>query len=198
MARSGGRLGVLGGTFDPPHVGHLSTAVTVRHALGLDRVALVVANHPWHKADRGPVTPAAVRLAMVRAAVDGVEGLEASDVEIQRGGDSFTVDTLEELAALDPAGQRFLILGADAAAGLPRWSRPERVAELATLVLVERAGAPSALPAGWSAERVVVPRLDVSSSDLRRRVAEGWPIDFLTPPGVVDHIAQQGTYGGRP
>lgn len=193
------RLGVLGGTFDPPHVGHLVTAVTVRHALGLDRVLLMVANHPWHKAQPGAVTPALERLAMVRAAVHGVPGIEASDLEVRRGGDSFTADTLEELAELDPTGERFVILGADAAAGLAGWSRPHRVAELATVVLVDRPGLPSAAPpVGWDFERVAVPRLDVSSTDLRRRVVEGWPIHFLTPAGVVDHIVAQGTYGGQP
>ena len=93
------KYGILGGTFDPPHVGHLVSAVNVRHALGLDRVLLVVANVPWQKAGSRPISPAADRLAMVEAAVEGVPGLEACDLELARGGPSYSVETLQTLAA---------------------------------------------------------------------------------------------------
>lgn len=193
----GRRLGILGGTFDPPHVAHVVMAADVRFALGLDLVLLVVANVPWQKVGSRPVTPAEHRLAMVRAAVAGVEGLAASDVEIRRGGPSYTADTLAELAAGDPAGQRFLILGADAAAGLPTWERAERLPALATLVLVDRPGLTCPPPPpGWEFERVEIPRLDVSSTDVRARLAAGRPIDGLVPPGVVACIRELGIYGG--
>jgi nicotinate-nucleotide adenylyltransferase len=199
VGAAGERLGVFGGTFDPPHIGHLVAATEVRHALDLDRVLLVVANEPWQKTGTREISPAADRLAMVEAAVGGVEGLEASALEIERGGPSYSVDTLETLAAADPAGTQFLILGGDAAAGLATWERTEALPGLATLVLVDRPGlsAPDP-PPGWSLERVEMPRLDVSSTDLRDRMAGGRPVAFLTPQAVVSCIGERRLYRGRP
>jgi nicotinate-nucleotide adenylyltransferase len=195
----GERLGVFGGTFDPPHIGHLVAALEARHALRIDRVLLVVANEPWQKVGSREISPPEDRLAMVAAAVGGVEGLEASDIEIRRGGRSYTVDTLEELAAADPDGERFVVLGADAAGGLATWERSEALPGLATLVLVDRPGMPAPdPPAGWSFVRVVIPRLDVSSTDLRARVVDGRPLEFLTPPAVVSCIRDRQLYRGRP
>jgi nicotinate-nucleotide adenylyltransferase len=195
----GERLGILGGTFDPPHVGHLVAALAVRFSLGLDRVLLVVANEPWQKVGTRPISPAPDRLAMVRAAVVGLEGVEASDLEVTRGGRSYTVDTLEALAANDPDGVRYLILGADAAGGLPTWERAEQLPSLATLVIVERPGVPApAPPPGWTIERVEMPRLDISSTDLRERVGDGRPLEFLTPASVVSCIRDLGLYRVRP
>jgi nicotinate-nucleotide adenylyltransferase len=134
----GERLGVFGGTFDPPHVGHLVVAVNVRHALGLDRVLLVVANDPWQKTSGRDVSAAADRLAMVEAAVGDVDGLEASAVEIERGGVSYTADTLAALRADDPDAELFLVVGTDAARGLTTWDRVDAVRDMATLVVVTR------------------------------------------------------------
>ncbi|MFQ5558280.1 MAG: nicotinate-nicotinamide nucleotide adenylyltransferase, partial [Acidimicrobiales bacterium] len=117
----GERLGVLGGTFDPPHHGHLATALEVRHRLRLDRVLLVVANDPWQKTALQPVTPAVDRLALVRAAVEGLDGLEANADEIDRGGESYTADTLAALRRRHPAAALFVIVGSDAAEGLDTW-----------------------------------------------------------------------------
>ena len=188
------RIGVFGGTFDPIHVGHLVTAVNVRHSLRLDRLLLVVANDPWQKA--GTVaTPAEDRLAMVRAAVGDVEGLEASDVELRRGGRSYTADTLAELAGANPGAELFLVVGSDAAAGLPTWEQVERVRALATLVVVTRPGAEDALPpGGWDHVRLEVPRLEVSSTDLRARFADGRPLDYLVTQPVQDLIRARGLY----
>lgn len=195
MADGGERLGVLGGTFDPIHVGHLVAAVNARHALGLDRVLLVVANVPWQKAGRAGMAPAADRLAMVEAAVAGVEGVEASGIEIERGGDTYTADTLEALLAEDPARELFLVVGDDVAAELHTWRRPETVRDLATLVVVSRPGAePVRLGPGWRHQRVEIPALDVSSTDLRARVAEGRPLDFLVPDGAIRCIRERGLY----
>ncbi len=194
-ASRGERIGVFGGTFDPIHVGHLVTAVNVRHALGLDRVLLVVANDPWQKADL-PVTPAADRLVMVEAAVADVEGIEASDLEITWGGRSYTADTLATLRRLHPAAELHVILGSDAAALLPTWTRVEEVRALATLVVVTRPGADAmAPPAGWDYRAVEVPRLEVSSTDLRRRCVDGRPLDWLVSAPVVHVIRQRGLYG---
>lgn len=187
------RLGVFGGTFDPVHVGHLAAAVQVRAALALDRVLLVVANQPWQKEDRA-ITPAEDRFAMVVAAVEGRDGLEASPAEIDRGGISYTADTLEELAADDT--DLFLIVGADVAAELATWERPDVVQRLATLVIVDRPGTADAtdLGDGWRVERVHVPHVDLSSSEVRRRVAEGLPLDFLVPDPVIAHIRRRDLY----
>ncbi len=193
MARE--RVGVFGGTFDPPHVGHLIAALDARHALGLDRVLLVVNHIPWQKVGTRSISPAADRLAMVTEAVAGVDGLEASDVEIQAGGPSYTADTLETLLAQDPDRDLFVILGSDAAAGLLTWERAERVRDLATIVVVERPGVPSTEPlAGWRWERVAVPAIGVSSTDVRARTASSRPIDFLVPAGVAGCIARRGLY----
>ena len=192
---SGARLGIFGGTFDPPHVGHLVAAVNVRHSLGLDRVLLVVANVPWQKAGQRVISPADDRMAMVRAAVGDVDGLEASDLEIARGGDSYTADTLRSLLAEDPHRSLYVILGSDAAAGLLTWERADEVRELATVVVVERPGVAEVEPLpGWRWERVEAPRLDVSSTDLRARVVDGRPLDYLLPPQVIACIDERRLY----
>lgn len=191
---SGVRIGVFGGTFDPVHIGHLVTAVNVRHALRLDRVLLVVANDPWQKADRS-VSPAVDRLAMVEAAVLDAPGVEACDLELRRGGTSYTADTLAELAALDPGAELHLVLGSDAAGGLESWHRVEEVRARSHLVVVTRPGATDVRPpAGWSHTVVEVPRLEVSSTELRARVADGRPLDWLVPPAVVQVIGARRLY----
>jgi nicotinate-nucleotide adenylyltransferase len=192
VERRGG-VGVFGGTFDPPHVGHVAVAANVRWALGLDQVLLVVANEPWQKAHR-PVSSAADRLAMVEAAVDGVPGVAASALEIERGGPSYTVDTLDELARHHPGAPLHVVVGADAAALLDTWERAADVRDRAGVVVVGRPGAADVLPPGWEATRVEVPLLDVSSTDLRARVADGRPLDGLVPPRVVVMIRERGLY----
>jgi nicotinate-nucleotide adenylyltransferase len=190
------RLGIFGGTFDPPHVGHLVTAVNVRHELDLDAVLFVVANQPWQKVDERSVSPAEDRAALVDAAVAGITGLETSRIEMERGGPSYTVDTLAELARREPIADVFVILGRDAALGVPTWERVGDLADRATLVVVDRPGAqPGPLPAGFRWQRVESPRLEVSSTDLRARVSDGRPLDFLLPDGVIDCIAARGLYG---
>jgi nicotinate-nucleotide adenylyltransferase len=188
------RTGVFGGTFDPIHVAHVVAAVEARRALSLDRVVLVTAGDPWQK--RGTVTaPAADRLEMVRAAVDGITGLEVSPLEVERDGPSYTYQTLEALSA--PDRELFLIVGADVAATMASWVGGEHLPGLATLVVVDRAGerpADSRPPQGWHCERVSIPRLDVSSTDLRARAARGWPLDGLVPPGAIRIIVEQGLY----
>lgn len=191
------RIGVFGGTFDPIHLGHLVTAVNVRHELALERVLLVVANDPWQKA--GTVgTRARDRLAMVEAAVAGVSGLEASAIEIERGGPSYTADTLGLLRERHPDAELFLVVGSDAAVGLPTWHRVDEVQALASLVVVSRPGAEGATPPhGWAHRELVVPRLEVSSTDLRARFADGRPLDYLVPVAVQQLIRERGLYAAR-
>ncbi len=185
---------MLGGTFDPVHTGHLVAAVNVRHALDLDQVLLVVANHPWQKTGRR-ITPAADRLAVVEAAVAGTAGVEASAVEIDRGGESYTAETLEELA--QPGRDLFLIVGADVAADLHTWRRPDVVARLATLVVVSRGGSPDVDPGPpWRVKHVRIPALEISSSDLRARAGDGRPLDHLVPLAAIACIRERGLYAG--
>jgi len=189
------RIGVFGGTFDPPHVGHLVTAVNVRHELDLDVVLLVVANDPWQKSGGREVTPAADRLAMVEAAVGDVPGLEVSDIEIRRGGTSYTADTLAQLHTDHPSASLHLVLGSDAAAGLLTWERHEEVRDAAAIAVVTRPGAEQAsAPPGWRWTAVEAPRLEVSSTDLRARVADGRPLDYLLTPPVIDTIRRRRLY----
>jgi len=190
------RIGLFGGTFDPPHVGHLVTAVNVRHALKLDFVILMVANVPWQKAGTRPITDAQARLAMVEAAVADVDGLFAGRAEIDHGGHSYTADTLEFLSQQHPGASLFTIVGDDAASKIETWERYEEVARQSTLVVVDRPGAPVELPAGFGWERVEVPRLEVSSTDLRDRCRDGRPLDYLVTEPVLEVIRSLGLYEG--
>ena len=188
------RLGILGGTFDPVHVAHLAAASAARHQLHLDRVLLVVAGDPWQK--RGHVqAPAEARYAMVDAAIDGVDRLEASRVEIDREGPTYTVDTVAELAA--PGRELFLVVGADVAATLDTWDRAGELQQRVTLAIVDRYDAAPAPPAGWRTTSVRMPRLDISSSDLRRRIAAGEPVDFLIPEAAVQILHSRGLYTAK-
>ena len=191
------RIGVFGGTFDPIHIAHLVAAVNVRHALGLDRLLLVVANVPWQKSGTRSITPAEDRLAVVEAAVAGVPGLEASRIEIDRGGASYTADTLEQIAADNPGAELFCVVGADVADELATWERSEVIARLSTLVVVNRPGVPlpGSLP-GWRVVEVVIPALEVSSTDLRARASDGRPLDYLVPDAAVRSIRARGLYAG--
>ena len=189
------RIGLFGGTFDPPHVGHLVTAVNVRHALNLDIVILMVANDPWQKSGSRDVTTAEDRFAMVEAAVSVVDGVVAGRDEIDRGGPSYTADTLMALAERHPGAELFTIVGDDAAAGLTSWTRVEQVAEYSQLVVVDRPGVAVDLPKQFSWLRVESPRLEVSSTDLRSRFSDGRPLDYLVTEPVLRVIEKRGLYG---
>jgi nicotinate-nucleotide adenylyltransferase len=194
QAENSQRIGVLGGTFDPIHIGHLVTGVNVRHELSLDVVLFVVAHNPWQKADRD-VTPSPERYAMVAAALEGRKGLEASDLEIERGGVSLTADTLTTLRERNPTAELFLIVGQDQAGNLDTWERVEEIKALATLVVVRRPGSEGEEPPrGWRVVEVEVPLLQVSSSDVRDRLARGCPVDWLVPDEVVRVARERGLY----
>ena len=158
---------------------------------------LVVANHPWQKSGRR-ITPAADRLAVVEAAVAGTPGVEASAIEIERGGESYTADTLEQL--VDEHGDReiFLVVGADVAAELDTWRRTDVIARLATLAVVTRGGSPDVeVGPPWRVEQVRIPALEISSSDLRARAADGRPLDHLVPAPAIACIRERGLYAGN-
>jgi nicotinate-nucleotide adenylyltransferase len=190
------RVGVLGGTFDPIHIAHLVAALGARHAVGLDRVVLVVAGHPWQK-EGSVVASAGDRLAMTRAAVEGLDGVEVSALEVDRPGPTYTIDTLRVLAGTDR--ELFLIVGADVADRLDTWHEADAVRASATLVVISRdtdAARPDAgdVNAAGAALHVRIPRLDVASHELRERVARGEPIDVLVPAGAVRVIRERRLY----
>lgn len=170
-------------------------AVETRAALALERVLMVVAGDPWQKRSQ-VVASAADRFALVEAAVEEIEGVEASTIEIDSGTPSVTAETLEALSA--PDRDLFVILGADAVRNMPTWRRLEETRELAVIVIVDRDGDRDVAPpgVGWRVEHVRIPRLEVSSTDLRNRLAEGRPIDGLVPPATVRAIRQRGLYTG--
>jgi nicotinate-nucleotide adenylyltransferase len=173
----------------------LVTAVNVRHALKLDLVVLMVAHDPWQKTSERGVTRALDRLALVEAAVSNVEGLVAGRDEIDRGGPSFTADTLQALSRNYPDAQLFTIVGDDAAAGLPTWERVDSVVAQSQLVVVDRPGVSVQLPTQFSWLRVESPRLEVSSTDLRARFTDGRPLDYLVTAPVLAEIEKRGLYG---
>jgi nicotinate-nucleotide adenylyltransferase len=187
------RLGILGGTFDPVHVGHVAAGVSARHVLGLDKVLFVVANAPWQKAGRRIAT-AEDRFDLVAAAVEGIDGLEASRLEIDRGGTTYTADTVNEL--VQPGNELFLIVGTDVADDLHTWDRVAEIRAHATLAIVTRPGAAPVPMPGWRVEAVEMPLLDISSTELRRWIAEGRPVDGLMPPGAVRLLRERGLYAG--
>jgi len=200
-------LGILGGTFDPPHIGHLMLAEEARLALSLGQVLFVPAGDPWRKAGR-ELSPPEHRLAMVRLAVGDDPHYAVSTVELDRSGPSYTADTIAELR--DQFGletEFFLIMGADSLADFPHWREPLRILELARLAVAERperqdAGFGEALPeelAGAMRQGVVwlrMPLVAISASAVRERVRRGLSIRYWVPPPVEEYIRQHGLYVG--
>jgi len=199
------RIGILGGTFDPPHVGHAAAARAVLEQLALDRLLLVVANDPWQKSGERQIAPAEDRLALTEALVAEVPGAETSRIEIDRGGPSYSVDTVEAVAAGNRAAsdgrpvEIFLVVGADLLPELGTWHRAEDLQRLVTVVVVSRpaqqgvAGRPQA-PPGWRVVRVDGPQVAVSSSEVRDLLAEGRSVAGLVPEGVIRCIGRRGLY----
>jgi nicotinate-nucleotide adenylyltransferase len=198
------RIGIMGGTFNPPHLGHLICAQEAYLQLRLDRVLLIPARIPPHKPVEDEPGPDH-RLELCRLAIRGDEQrFEVSDVEIAREGPSYTVDTLEELHSSAPDNELFLIVGGDIAAGLPRWREPERVLSLATLAVAKRRGtsrsavaeALGMLRGGETARFFQMPRIAISSTMLRDRVRSGQSIRYYVPDGVMSYIDRHHLYSG--
>ncbi len=195
------RIGMLGGTFDPPHNGHLALADAARRTLNLDRVVFVPAGDPWRKRDR-EVTPAAARLEMVREAVAGLSWAQVSAIEVDRVGASYTADTLAAL--VQPGEDWWFILGADALADLPYWRDPERIVSLARLAVARRPDTEGPLLSGevrravpgieGRIDFVYMARFEVSATEIRRRVAAGESTDELLPHAVREVMDRRGLY----
>jgi nicotinate-nucleotide adenylyltransferase len=197
------RTGVLGGTFDPLHLGHLILAEEARRMLGLDRVLFVPAGDPWRKRDRS-VSPASHRVEMVRRAIADNAGFVLSLVEVQRSGPSYTADTLDELARQN--GELWFIMGVDALLDLPNWNDPQRIIAAARLAVATRPGWERVSVADLERRipglvarlhPVDMPMIQVSSSDLRQRVARDESIRYLVPPEVEAYIREQGLYRAK-
>jgi len=190
---TGRRVGVFGGTFDPPHAGHVSVAQDVADALALDQVVWIPAFRSPHKRN-ARLTPAAIRLEMIQHAVRADPRFRVDDCEIMREGPSYTVDTLrgmrEQLG--DRAAEIVLIIGADQYAAFERWREPDSIRAMATIAVMDREGE-AALDAP-GVRRVPVGRIDISSTDVRGRVARGEPIEDLVPAGVAAVIRREGLY----
>jgi len=197
------RLGILGGTFNPPHLGHLICAQEAYLQLGLDQVMLIPARIPPHKPVEHEPGPEH-RLALCRLAIDGDARFTVSALEVDRPGPSYTVDTLEELHSLSPENELFLILGGDVAAGLPYWREPERVLSFATVAVAKRRGtsrsavdqALSSIRGGDRVQFFRMPRIGISSTQVRRRAKSGVSIKYIVPDAVASYIEEHGLYGG--
>ena len=192
------RIGLLGGTFDPPHWAHLVLAESARSELDLDEVWFVPAGRPPHKRGRR-ISPAATRLRLLERALAGLDGFRVEPMETKRRGASYTVDTLEALRERHPRAEWWLLIGADMLNDLPRWRRPARVLELARLAVMARDGNGLRRPPGLGPRRLRIlrpPRIDLSSTWIRRRVREGRSIRFLVPDAVERYIRAHRLYGG--
>lgn len=204
-AGAGGEaVGIMGGTFDPPHLAHLAVAEEARDVLGLSRVLFIPAGEPWQKADRA-VTPGRLRLAMVERAIAGNPAFVCDGREVERAGPSYTVDTLIELAAGGIAVDPWLILSSEALAGFATWREPEAILALARLCVAPRGDAPGTAVASFRGrfsiadERLVVladPRLAISSTQIRARVRAGRSIRYLVPDPVAALVAEYALYVG--
>lgn len=198
----GQRIGIFGGTFDPPHVGHLLSVLDAQAALALDRVHVIPAGTQPLK-ERETTAPE-LRLAMARGCFEGLPGIVVDPIEIERGGLSYMVDTVSTFVDRWPKATFLLLLGADAAAELDRWREPDRLLRLAQLIVLDRAGVPQVSPQPWRdwpdirpPRRLAIRRVDVSSSEIRARHLAGLPIRGFVPDAVADYIVSAGLYQSR-
>jgi nicotinate-nucleotide adenylyltransferase len=194
------RLGLFGGTFDPIHLGHLILAEQCREACRLDRVWFVVAGAPPHKL--GERTAVTHRLEMVRIAIAGHSSFAVSEIETTRPGPHYSVETLESVRIERPGDDLFFLIGADSLADLPTWREPGRIAQLATIVVVNRPGLeevdPASLPdfgpGSYPLMSVTIPSIGIASTDLRRRLTEGRTVRYMVPRAVETYIEAHGLY----
>ena len=190
------RIGLFGGTFDPPHLGHLAAALAARDQLELDLVLFVVANDPWQKTEAGiEVTSAQHRFEMVRVAVSNFEGLQADNSEITRGGLTYTSATLQEMKVRFPNSDLFLLVGGDVATELDTWKDTGLIRDNATLVVVDRPGYLGAEPpAGWRFKRVIAETPDIAGTEIRFRSRRGAEVKTMVSESVKSYIDENELY----
>lgn len=202
MNSSKNKIGILGGTFDPIHNGHIKIAREVKDRLGLRRILFIPAGKPWQKAERR-VTPAQHRVKMVELAINGVPYFEVSLIEVERPGSTYTVDTLKELRRIYDGTELYFILGWDALLGAPYWKEPEKIINLCYVVAVPRPRITPPDPVELDrivpgiAKRLITldaPQIDISSSDIRERIAAGMPLGHMLPERVAEYIKKNNLY----
>jgi len=203
MSISMKKIGILGGTFDPIHIGHLTIADEVRKRLDLIEILFIPTGKPWQKADR-QITPSEQRVDMVNLAIAGKKGFKLCRVEVDRPGATYTIDTLNQLKReYGPRTGLYFILGWDALLGAPSWKDPVKIIDLCNIVAVPRPGIAPPEPA--ELERTIpgitgclimldIPQTDISSSDIRQRIAAGQPFEHLVPPKVAEYIKKNRLY----
>jgi nicotinate-nucleotide adenylyltransferase len=194
LGAASGRIGVMGGAFDPPHLAHRALAESALRELNLDELRIFPTGQAWHKSTA--LSPAADRLAMVRLAFASVPGVVVDDAELHRTGPTYTLDTLQDLHRARPQARLFLVIGADQARSFERWHGWQQILQLATLAVAER----DSTAGQWHnsalgpVERLQMPLSDLSATGIRERCRAGLPIDSLVPPGVAAYIEQHGLY----
>jgi nicotinate-nucleotide adenylyltransferase len=189
----GQRIGIFGGTFDPPHTGHLLLALDALDHLGLDQLIVVPAARQPLKAGLAMTTPEH-RLAMVQALTHADFRLSVDGSEVARGGLSYTVDTVRALKVAHPDAELVLLMGSDTAATLPQWREPEVLAALVTVAVAGRGAESVQLPAGFRARPFPMRRVDISATEIRARIMTGRSIRGFVPDAVADYIAAHGLY----
>jgi nicotinate-nucleotide adenylyltransferase len=190
------KVGLFGGTFDPPHIGHLLVAERARELLELDQLVLIPSGTSPHKRDR-TLTPSADRLAMVRLAVAGVKHMEVSDLEVRRGGISYSFETLQEMQRQHPGASLTMIIGMDNAVDFASWRNPEGILDISRVAVLTRPGYDSPDRNDPYVRRMLictVPEIDIASRDIRRRVREGRSIHWMVTPEVEEYIHRHGLY----
>ena len=185
------RVGILGGTFDPIHIGHLIAASSVYEALNLDSVVFIPAGDPWQKRDRD-LSTGQQRLEMVKLATENDARFQVSDVEIARSGPTYAVDTVREWQRLNPSDELFWIVGSDALSGIPSWHEWEAFVSAVTIVAVNRVGQNDAVPFDFVS--VDMPEIRISATELRDRFTNGLDTQYLVPKNVSQYISDQGLY----
>ena len=185
------RVGILGGTFDPIHIGHLIAASSVYEALNLDSVVFIPAGDPWQKRDRD-LSPGQLRLEMVKLATENDARFQVSDVEIARSGPTYAVDTVREWKRLNPSDELFWIVGSDALSGIPSWHEWEAFVSEVTIVAVNRVGQNDSVPFDFVS--VDMPEVRISATELRDRFTNGLDTQYLVPKNVSQYISDQGLY----
>jgi nicotinate-nucleotide adenylyltransferase len=196
------RIGVFGGSFDPPHLAHLALARVARDTLALDELRWLPAGRPWQKAG-GTRANATQREAMVKALISGEPGFVLDDRELKREGPSYTVDTLRELKAEHPTAKLFLVVGADQFARLGTWHKAAQLPKLASFAVAAREGQAVQPPPAWDSaplawRKLPLPRIDISATEVRRRIAAGEPFAPLVGEAVAGYIDQQHLYRAAP